>query len=90
MGPAPRAPQQRDPEGAPCGWPLGKGSGGHGARCLLVVLAEQLSLSFFCVLSRDVGAASSCQRSRSLTSVQLESARGVFDVRITGWVYCKC
>lgn len=26
----------------------------------------------------------------SLTSARLESARGVFDVRITGWLYCKC
>lgn len=60
------------------------------AQCLLILLAEPLSLSFLRVLFGAVGAGSSCQRSRSLTSARLESARGVFDVRITGWLYCKC
>ncbi|RLV88981.1 hypothetical protein DV515_00015119 [Chloebia gouldiae] len=57
-----------------------------GTRRLLIPLAEPLSLSSCRVLSGAVGAGSSCQRSRSLTSARLESARGVFDVRITGWL----
>lgn len=52
------------PRRAPCGWPQGKGSAGR----------EPLPSPSSCLLSPAVGAASSCQRSCSLTLVQLESA----------------
>lgn len=53
--------------------PHGEGLWGLQPLVLLIRLAEPLSLPVLCVLSGDVGAASSCQCGRSLTSVQLEA-----------------
>lgn len=94
--PSPEAPHgsssQRTPTGRPTLW-VAPGEGlwrtRHPVPARRAGRAAFPCLSSACYLeTSELPAPASAPR--SLTSVQLESARGVFDVRITGWVYCKC